>query len=71
VIEPGVSPNIDTGGDVAERRIRAGTKVSGPAGVRVRDSGIAAERSTQTFRGEVTVGVIEGHGGVKSWKTRQ
>jgi hypothetical protein len=65
VIEPGVSPNIDTGGDVAERRIRAGTKASGPSGTRVRDSGISAERSTQTLRGEVVISAIEGHGGRK------
>jgi hypothetical protein len=65
VIEPGVSSNIDTGGDVAKRRIRAGTKASGPSGTRVRDSGISAERSTQTLRGEVVISAIEGHGGRK------
>jgi hypothetical protein len=71
VIEPGVSPNIKTSSDIAEGRVRAGTKTSGPLSARVRNSGVAAERSTQTFGSEITVGVVKRHGSIKSWKTRQ
>jgi hypothetical protein len=70
VIKPGISPNINASGDVAEQRVRAGTKMSGPSSTRVRDGGVAAEGSTQTFGGEIAVGAVKRHGSIESGKTR-
>jgi hypothetical protein len=66
VIKPGISPNINASGDVAEGRVRAGTKTSGPLSMRVRNGGVAAECSTQTFGGEIAVGAVKRYGSIKS-----